>query len=210
MHISWFGHSFFKIELKNPRHEEVIILIDPYQNQKNGMPRNLKADIALLSHGTDGTIALSGSPAVIASPGEYEIKGVMIYSQFLKRKDALVFQIEAEDMSLAHLGRLSGNGEKEISDELAEKLGMIDVLFVPVGGRNVLDSQQATTLVNQLEPRLVIPMCFNPPGGKDAYEPVDKFLKIMGQKEMAALPKLKLFKKELPQEETRIVVLEKV
>jgi len=207
MNISWFGQSFFKIEAKNPLHQEVIILIDPYADQKGAVPRNLKADLVLLGQGSAKTIALSGAPVVISSPGEYEIKGVMIYAQSLK--NSLVWQIEVESISLAHLGRLTGAPGKEAAEELADKLGLIDALMVPVGGHDVLDSQAAAALVNQLEPRLVIPMCFNPPNGKENYEPVDKFLKLLGQKDQERLPKLKLAKKDLPREETRVALLEK-
>lgn len=214
MHISWFGHSFFKIETKNSLNQEVVVLIDPYQDQKGAVPRNLKADLVLLSRGTEKTIALSGEPVVISAPGEYEIKGVMVYAQTHgpdDQKNGLVFQIETENVALVHLGRLSAAKEKEITDELADKLGAVNVLMVPVGGSDVLNSQQAVSLVNQLEPRLVIPMYFNPPKGNEAYEPVDKFVKLMGQKEMTWLPKLKLSAKDLPKkEETRTVLLEKI
>lgn len=212
MNITWFGHSFFKIEAKNPLNQEVIILIDPYADQKDGLPRNLKADLVLLSRGTEKTIALSGEPVIISSPGEYEIKGVMVYTHPPAgglKNNGLAFQVSVENVALAHLGRLGATPEKE-AEELAAKLGVIDVLLLPVGGHDVLDSQAAATLANQLEPRLVVPMFFNPPGGKENYEPADKFLKLMGQKEVERLPKLKIAKKDLPAKETKIVLLEKI
>lgn len=207
MQITWFGHSFFKIEAKNHLNQEVVILIDPYTDQKGAVPRNLKADLVLLSRGPADTIALSGEPAIISSPGEYEIKGIMIYTQVLK-KTSLVFQVSVENVAVAHLGRLGATPEKE-AEELADKLGVIDVLLLPVGGHDVLDSQGAAALASQLESRLAVPMFFNPPGGKENYEPVDKFLKLMGQKEVERLPKLKIAKKDLPAEETKVVLLEK-
>lgn len=207
MHLSWLGHSSFKIETKTPLRDEVIILINPYNVPKADLPRNLKSDLVLLTQGKENTITLSGEPFIISTPGEYEIKGVMVYAMALPngKEQYFIYHFETENLSLVYLDNFGG----ELTDELIDKLGAIDLLLLPCGGNKVFNAEQADHLVSQLEPRIVVPHSFNPLGRKDPYEPVDKFARLLGQKEKEWLPKLKVSKKDLPQEETRLVLLEK-
>ncbi|MCX6778741.1 MAG: MBL fold metallo-hydrolase [Candidatus Magasanikbacteria bacterium] len=209
MHISWLGHSAFKIETKTPLKEEVSILINPYNLPKSDLPRNLKSDLVLLTNGTDNTITLSGDPFVISTPGEYEIQGVMIYAfqvpKVDKEKTQMIFHFETELMSLTFLGDYKG----KLTDEMIEKVGVVDILLLPVGDKTVLSADEANDIVGQIEPRVVIPHSFSLPGKSSGFEPVDKFAKLLGQKDVEWLPKLKISKRDLPQEDTQLVLLNK-
>lgn len=217
MHISWLGHSAFKIETKTPWRDEVTILLNPYQAPKSELPRNLKSDLVLLTNGQENTITLSGEPFIIDTPGEYEVKGVMVYAISVPSSSAgkpdgdkgkqLIYHFETELMSITYLGNFKGT----LTDELVDKLGVVDIALVPTGDSNmVLSAKEATEIVNRIEPRIIVPHSFNPPGGKTNFEPVDQFAKLMGQKEKDWLPKFKISKRELPQDETKLVLLEKV
>lgn len=208
MHISWLGHSAFKIETKTPLRDEVVVLLNPYNFPRADLPRNLKSDLALLSQGEENTITLSGDPFIIKSPGEFEVKGVMIYVLETPgtKKAGLIFHFETESISLVFLNGFKG----EMDEEMIDRLGAVDILLLPCGNNETLSAEAAANLVKQLEPRLVIPHSFNPPGRKDPFEPIDKFAKLLGQKEKEWLPKLKISKKDLPQEETRLILLEKI
>lgn len=211
MHISWLGHSAFKIETKTPLREEVVLLLNPYQTPKSDLPRNLKSDIVLLTNGEENTITLSGEPFIVSLPGEYELQGVMIYALPItnatsKSSQQIIYHLETEGISLTFLGNYKG----KITDELADKLGVVDILILPCGNKDFLTADEAAGVVNDLEPRLVIPHSFNPPDGKDPYEPVDKFAKLLGQKEKEWLPKFKVTKRDLPQEETSLILLNKI
>ncbi|MBI5230442.1 MAG: MBL fold metallo-hydrolase [Candidatus Magasanikbacteria bacterium] len=210
MNLYWLGETAFKIETKSTQHDEVTILCDPYLSKTNALPRNLKSDIVLGSRGSKDMITLSGEPFTITTPGEYEVKDVMVYAHLLnhaeQEKSSLIFQIETEHLSIVHLGACA---HSSLPEELESRLGAIDILIVPVGGGGTLTADQASKLINDLEPRLVIPTNFNPPNEKQPLESVDKFLKLLGQKEKEWLPKLKIAKRELPNEETRVVLLSK-
>lgn len=208
MHISWLGHSAFKIETKTPWRDEVVILINPYLEPKADLPRNLKSDLVLLGSGEKNTITLSGEPFVISTPGEYEVRGVMVYAINISKnpkEPQLVFHFDTENVSTVFFGNFRG----AVDEEMVDKLGLIDILLLPCGSGNVLSANEASDLVNQLEPRIVVPHSFNPPNGKLPFEPVDKFAKLLGQKEKEWLPKFKVSKRDLPQDETRLVLLEK-
>jgi len=211
MHISWLGHSTFKIETKTTLKEEVVLLFNPYLVPKSDLPRNLKSDLVLLTNGEDNTITLSGDPFIISTPGEYELNGVMMYAipvapQTEKEPQQIIYHIETESMSLTYLGNFKG----KITNELADKLGVIDILLLPCGDKNLLTADEASSIVNALEPRIVIGHSFNQPGGKDLFEPIDKFAKLLGQKELEWLPKFKVAKRDLPQEETKLILLNKI
>ena len=66
-----------------------------------------------------------------------------------------VFVFEVGGMRIAHLGDL---GHVLDDDQLAA-IGSVDVVLVPVGGVTTIDAHQATRVVDQLHPRLmVVPM----------------------------------------------------
>ncbi|MFZ5364402.1 MAG: MBL fold metallo-hydrolase [Patescibacteria group bacterium] len=214
MTITWLGQSCFKIQIG-----DVTLVTDPYNSEVGFKLPRLTADIVTVSHdhfdhnNTEGVSGINGAPFVITSPGEYEVKGVFVYgnlfwhdkSEGAERGSNIVYCIEAEGISLAHLGDLGHT----LSDEQIEKLDGIDILFVPVGGKWTLGASEAVKIINAIEPRIVIPMHYKIPGLKVDVETVDKFLKEMGASKAEKLPKLKISKKDLPQEETKVIVLEK-
>jgi len=75
----------------------------------------------------------------------------------------------------------------------------VDVLLLPVGGVSTINAAKAAEVVRQLEPKVVIPMHYKTPALKNKeLEPVDKFLKEIGAKELSPLPKLSVSKSSLP------------
>ena len=81
------------------------------------------------------------------------------------------------------------------------KLGNIDILFVPIGGGDVLDVPQASKLAVKLEAKLIIPMHYG-------TQALASFLKEEGIKEVEPVEKLTIKKKDLELMEGEIVVLE--
>lgn len=214
MIITWLGHACFKIQDK-----EVTIITDPYDSSIGFKLPRLKADIVTVSHdhydhnNIAGVKGISGEPFIIKNPGEYEIKGVFIYgipfwhdkSEGKERGANIAYRIEIEGISVVHLGDLG----HFLTEEQAALLGSIDILLIPVGGKYTIGVKEAVEIINELEPRIVIPMHYKIPGLKIDIEPVDKFLKEMGVSKVERLPKLKIVKKDLPQEETKVILLEK-
>ncbi len=111
-------------------------------------------------------------------------------------------------MVICHLGDF---GQKELTTEQLEKIGMVDVLIIPVGGIYTIDAKTAIKVMSQIEPKIIIPMHYQiaklnlPAGGK--LDGLDKFLKILGIKKIETLPKLSVKKKDLSEEEAKIIVL---
>ena len=213
MTIIWHGLSCFEIHAKTSGGGEAVLVTDPYENSSGlRFPRTLSADLVAASHeGEDGDAgeAVQGKPFRIRLPGEYEVKGIFVFgihAPLLKgSRSHRLFRMELEDLRLAHLGAL----DRPLSDGELQELSNIDILFLPVGGGRVLDAKKAVEVVGQVEPRIVIPMTYALPGLKEEFQPVDAFLKEFGslQKEQAA--RYKVSKRDLPEEDMKIVTLER-
>jgi L-ascorbate metabolism protein UlaG (beta-lactamase superfamily) len=110
-----------------------------------------------------------------------------------------------EGLRVVHLGDL---GQTELTDKQVENIGSVDVLLVPVGGQFTVNGSEAPAIVNQIEPRVVIPMHYAQPGLKVKLDGVDVFLKEMGVKDIEAQDKLTIKKSALAEEgKTEVVVL---
>lgn len=212
MQIQWLGQSYFKIQIKN-KGEDVVIATDPYDKGCGLKPPKVQADIVTLSHDHDdhnNLDAIKGEPFVIDIPGEYETKGVFIYGiksfhddkEGTERGVNTIHRIHAEGLTIGHLGDLGS----DLDDKQLEKLGNIDILMIPVGGVYTIDAKKANELISKIEPRIIIPMHYKVSGLKDKLDGLDKFLKVSGLPS-EEMDKLKVTKKDLPQEETKVVVL---
>ncbi len=196
MHITWLGQNCFKIEGKN-----ATVVIDPVFG--SGL-RLSAADVVVLPHEVTEKErgSLEGKTFVIDTPGEFEVKGVFVEGQAVGSSTSTIYRVEVDGVRFGHLNTLAR------SDEAIEAfLEDVDVLFVPVGGGEALSPAAAVEVVSKIEPRLVIPMHFRD-ADNAKLEPVEKFCQAMGVKSPDRQKKLSLQKKDLPNEETRLIILE--
>jgi len=66
----------------------------------------------------------------------------------------MAFGTEMDGLAVCHLGDLGGT----LAPEQVQQIGRVDVLMVPVGGTYTIDADEAQGVVDQLLPRVVIPM----------------------------------------------------
>lgn len=189
MTLSWYGQGCFRIEAKG-----TTLALDPYPKGVGLTPPRFRADIVLGGKGMEEV-----GEMIIRDPGEYEVKGVSIQG-LAKTK---LFRVEMDELRLAHAGAFPN---RKLTDEELEFLGEVDVLFLPVGGNGMLDAEGAQEVINQVEPRLAIPMYYKIPGLGVKLDPVSDFLKEMGANG-GAEERLQLKKKDLPEGETEVRVL---
>ena len=207
MIITWHGLSCFRIQTKDS-----TIVVDPFDQSvgiKPPIPSKLTADIIVSSK--DGAAsrnfkAVGGDPFCITTPGEYEVKNTFVYGYPIPsgKGEGSIFRVEAEDLTIAHISALSApleNGEIEMIEEA-------DIVFLPVGGDNGLDYKNAVKLVSEIEPRIIIPCLYDSKGLKMKLDPLEKILKELGVKNPETVDKFKITRKDLPQEEVKVIVLE--
>lgn len=202
MYISWLGNSCIKIQTKNTATDTTLIF-DPYKPKTGSFPKSLGPDICLFTQGKEGSVPLSPNTYVIDIPGEYEVHSIFI-NGIAGTDNTLLFRIEAEQISLAHLGSLTDMPKDTVLNELEGT----DILCIPIGGAHTLDAETAAKLVSVIEPRLVIPICYKTQGLGTEYETVQPFLKEMGASNPEIVSKYRATKKDLPQEEAHLVLLE--
>ncbi|OIO19030.1 MAG: hypothetical protein CO029_04040 [Candidatus Magasanikbacteria bacterium CG_4_9_14_0_2_um_filter_41_10] len=203
MHISWLGNSAVKIQTK-PLDEDVTVVIDPYKQEQGNFPRSLSPQIGLYTRGEENSITLSGDPFVLSTPGECETKGVLVTAVQGHEEGQIFLRVDSEYLSVGHLG----NASKQLTDAQLEVLADVDVLIIPVGGKGCYNAEDAAKAVNAVEPRIVIPIMFKSDIDPDA-EPVSTFIKAYGAKDVVEETKTIIKNKDLPQEDTRVIVLTK-
>src|SRR3989344_7747101 len=188
--ITWAGQSCFQISVSNSRDHSADIVIDPFDEETGLKVPNFSADILLVTHDHhdhNNVRAVKGTPFLIDGPGEYEVKEVFIKGipafhddkEGKEKGDNTIYTIEAEGLRFCHLGDL---GQKQLTDEQLEKIDSVDVLMIPVGGEGyTISSAEASKIISQIEPKIVIPMHYALPKLKIKLDEVSKFLKAMGK-----------------------------
>ncbi len=209
MQISWLGLSSFEITTKNPE-GEVVVVIDPYDNQTGlRFPRTIEGHLVLVSHqepDANNTSAITGHPHLIDIPGEFEVRGVFVFGISIPLKNGknhIVYRLEVEGMTIAHLGAL----DRPLTNDELKRLSTIDIVMVPVGGAGVLTPKEAAEVIAQIEPRVVIPMTYSLPSLKTDFVDVEAFYKEMGASRKEEMNKYKVTRKDLPEEDLLIVTL---
>lgn len=203
MHIQWLGASAFKLQVK-PAADDIIVAIDPYKQETGTFPRSLTPHIGIATHGEKNLLTLSGEPFVITSPGEYETRNVLIQAIAGNGGKNMTLRVDAEHISFGHLGMT----KEDPTDKQLESLSEVDILALPVGGENGYDAEKAMKIVNTIEPRVVIPYGFKSDNDPKA-DPVDKFLKEIGVPAEKPGSKVIIKKKDLPQEDMQLIILDK-
>lgn len=217
MTITYHGHSCFKLKGRRG-----TVITDPYETSIGFALPNMSGDMITVSHehhDHDAVSKIKGTtrrekPFVVNKPGEYEVGGISIFgvpafhdnSKGSERGINTIFTIYLDDLRICRLGDLG----HEITADLQEEIGAVDVLLCPVGGVYTITSAQAVKAIRALEPSIVIPMHYK----TEAHDPklfgemetVQQFLKEYGV-EVAPVAKLDVEKAELP-EETEVVVLQ--
>jgi L-ascorbate metabolism protein UlaG (beta-lactamase superfamily) len=211
MIIQWLGQSAFKIQDK-----ELTIAIDPHDKTGLKMPK-FQADLLLITHDHDdhnNVKAIKGTPFIINGPGEYEVKNVFVYGlkafhdnkEGTERGKITCYVIEINGVKIAHLSDL---GQDNLNERKLSILEGVDILLIPVGGIYTINGTGAVKIISQIQPRIIVPMHYKIPGLKIKLEPVETFLKEFGVNDPEKMDKLKIQKKDLPQEETKVIILNK-
>jgi len=215
MKIKWYGHAAFLITSD----QGIKIILDPYEPGAFGGQLSYgkigdKADIVLTSHDHadhNDTKSLPGSPQVVKGSGSKAIKGVSIKgistyhdpSKGSERGTNTIFNLQVDGIQVCHLGDLGHIlSEKELTE-----IGPVDILLIPVGGFFTIDAKEATRVVEQIKPKVLIPMHFKTEKCGFPIAPVEDFLKGKPALNRTGTSEATFDKASLPQK-TEIIILE--
>jgi L-ascorbate metabolism protein UlaG (beta-lactamase superfamily) len=157
--------------------QNTYIITDPLDMGDYQVPKDIEADIVTVSHehGDHNKVdAVSGDPVIIRGLAEggqacvqidRTVKDVKIVtvgsyhdsSQGNERGLNAIFVFEFDGIRVVHLGDLGHT----LSEDQINKIGKVDVLMIPVGGRYTIAGTDADRVVSQLDPKMVVfPMHF--------------------------------------------------
>lgn len=203
MVITYQGGQCFKVVFG-----DTTIAFDPISKKSDFTAVKFGADAAFVSlnhpnfNGTEEVAFGSKEPFVVHGPGEYEIGEVTARGYGVKTtydgKECFntIYQVGLEGINMVFLGALA---DADIDPKILSEFGDIDILFVPIGGGDVLDVPAAAKLATKLEAHAIIPMHYD-------SKALGVFLKEMGI-ETKAEEKLTVKKKDLLIMEGQVVVL---
>jgi L-ascorbate metabolism protein UlaG (beta-lactamase superfamily) len=113
--------------------------------------------------------------------------------------------VRQDGVNVAHLGDLG----HPLSKEQVERLGVVDVLLIPVGGLYTIDAGQAAEIIEAIEPSVAIPMHYHQPSLSESFSGLanlDQLLKGVGKEGTAPQEKLTVSPESLPAEPTIVVL----
>ncbi len=166
MVITYFGKEYFKIQFGS-----TVVSYNPQgKTKENPKPSKFGADVVLSSYKHEDYNAVDNNtygdkvPFVVDGAGEYEVSDVFIKGWNVpienkgETKINVIYSMLLEDMNLVFLGPIVS---KEIPPAVQEAMGDIDVLFVPIGGEDVLTAPEAYKLGVSLGAKVIVPTDFD-------------------------------------------------
>lgn len=207
MVITFHDGQCFKVT-----HGDTTLVFDPVSKQsKQFTAVKFGADIAIVSmrhpdfNGVEEVTYGNKDPFIINGPGEYEVgditvRGFGIATEYDNAtRYTTVYQVVMDGMTLVFLGALSS--PSQLDSKILGELGAIDILFLPIGGGDVLEVPDASKLAVKLEAKCVIPMHYD-------THAIQAFVEEESAEGVAPVDKITLKKKDVAEMTGKIVRLQ--
>ena len=204
MVITYHGTQFFKIQ-----QGDILIAFNPPQKTNR-----FGATIGIVSlndpdfNGVENLSYGDKKPLVISGPGEYELKGIFIQGfgvpVVYKKEEKIntIYHLTVEGVRICFLGVLQ---KPILPEEIEESTTEVDLLFVPIGGGDVLSPADAHKMTRLLEAKITIPMHYD----GDKSPQIKKFLEEAGE-DIQPAEKLTIRKKDFEGKVAEIVILKQL
>jgi len=199
--IRWHGHACFEIA------NEKTIVIDPHDGISIGIhPPKTKADIILITHDhfdhNQARIVEKAESILIKESKTVDGIKIEIINAYhdkeegRKRGEIKIFKIEYEGIKFCHLGDLG----HVLSSETINKIGSIDVLFIPVGGVFTIGAKEALEICKKIDVKAIVPMHYKIEGLSLPIERIDAFLDIVDYPVRHVANEIEIDREDLPTE----------
>lgn len=173
--LTWHGHSCFTLEEDGYR-----IVLDPFED--GSVPGfgnlRLKADEVLCSHGHGDHSAahcVKISADVASKKNPFRITEIHSWHDDAggkKRGNNIIRIYDDGKYKVAHMGDIGCMPTQAQKDQLKG----IDVMLMPVGGFFTMEPEEVYALVQELKPRMLVPMHYRGEGfGYDVIAPLEKY-----------------------------------
>jgi len=143
--------------------KQVRLVVDDNLASAGGKSVSRDGDICLFT--CDHPVPTIKPKLVIDMPGEYEASNVSVFGIQARahmdeadKRSVTMYKITWGDTRVL----ITGHVFPKLSDEQLEAIGVVDVMFVPVGGSGyTLDAAGALQLIKAVEPKIVVPTHYN-------------------------------------------------
>lgn len=203
LQIRWHGHSCWEIT------NNITLVTDPHDGKSIGIPApTVAGDIILVSHdhydhNSVKTVEKEGSKIILdgrkRTINNVEIRGVDSFHDETggsKRGGNIIYKFVIDEIRFCHLGDLG----HEIDDDTVEKIGEVDVLFIPIGGTFTVDDKQAWKVIKKINPKIIVPMHYKIGGLSLPISGIDAFLEQNKLKLIPVGNEIEIDKEDLPDE----------
>lgn len=203
LQIRWHGHACWEIT------NDITLVTDPHDGKSIGIPApTVAGDIILVSHdhydhNSVKTVEKEGSRVVLdgrkRTIDDVEIRGVDTFHDEAggsKRGGNIIYTFVMDGIRFCHLGDLG----HEIDDETVERIGEVEVLFIPIGGTFTIDDKQAWDVIKAMKPKIIVPMHYKIGGLSLPISGIDAFLEQNKFKLIPVGNEIEIDKEDLPEE----------
>jgi L-ascorbate metabolism protein UlaG (beta-lactamase superfamily) len=203
LQIRWHGHACWEIT------NDITLVTDPHDGKSIGIPApSVAGDIILVSHNHydhNSTKSVEKEDSKVVTDGRkrnisnIEISGVDSFhdEEFgAKRGSNIMYKFIVDGIKFCHLGDLG----HDLDNETVEKIGEVDILFVPIGGTFTVDDKQAWNVINKIKPKIIIPMHYKIGGLSLPISGIDPFLAQAKRKVISVGNEIDIEKEDLPSE----------
>lgn len=213
MKIQYLGHACFRLISETG----TAIICDPYKGDMVGfdMPK-LSCDVVTVSHNHGDHAAIDevkGNPPVLEKEVSLAVDDIAVQSihtfhddkQGKLRGDNYVFCFLIDGLKVVHMGDVGC-----LDENLAKTLHGCDVLLLPTGGFFTVDAAGAKWYVDQIQPKIVIPMHYRTSEHSFNIAPVEEFLKLFAEEQVRRVNAETLVLEDAPQNSVpQIIVLDR-
>ncbi len=199
MDIVYLGHSSFRLHA-----DGVVVVTDPFP-ESLGLRMDTRPAMVVTVSNThpnhSAADAVAGEPRVFSAPGDYEYNGIVVRGVMTPlpagvphERRNVAYTIEMDGVNLCHLGDLA----LPLTTRQVDELKPVDVVMAPTGGHCAVSLDQALQTIQDLDPRIVIPMHFAQGQLGVTLDGPEGFLRRLGQDEAQPQPRLVVTAGNLP------------
>ena len=199
MDINWLGHSCFRL-----RDGDTVVITDPFPASLGLRPDFRQATVVTVSntHPNHSNWAeVPGEPRIFRAPGEYEFSGIAVRGVMTplppdtpQEQRNVAFCVQIDNVNICHLGDIA----QPLTTRQRDDLAPVDVLLAPTGGGCTLSLEQILQIIQDLDPKIVIPMHYGIPGVTSSLDGPEAFYRVMGASEVQSQPRLSVTTTNLP------------
>lgn len=202
MIINYLGQAFIKAQFG-----DTVVAFNPVAKESDAKMTRFGADLCLISsnvpeaNGIEAVTYANKTPFIVDGPGEYEKANIFIRGILTGGVDGSVntiYTMNLDGINICHLGLLK---DPNLPAQAIEDLGAIDILFVPIGGGQVLEPKEAAKVAAGLEPSVIIPVMYD----NDAV--LKTFLKEASDGKETYVDKLTVKRKDLDGKVGEVIIV---